>query len=43
MTHGRENFCRLLDEIVAQNLLEELPRVVIPQYDEHRGITVAFH
>ena len=36
--HGRKNFLTLRRNLPA---LEELP-AIIPQYDEHRGITVAF-
>ena len=36
--HGREQFLTLRRNLPA---LEELP-AIIPQYDEHRGITVAF-
>lgn len=42
MTYGRKSFCRLRGYCSSKPDID-LSRVVVPQYDEHRGITVAFH
>ena len=40
MGAGRENFCQIRRECIA-NMDQSLGDVVVPQYDDHRGITIS--